>query len=88
MNVYASSKKCCSGFADAFFKVTRREYNKSDKQLYSLLVNTGSEETAIQVSERRHKAYIDNGIKQPSKMNPCTTLYKLVKEIWQKAHIK
>lgn len=88
MNTYISSKNCCGGFANAFHKRTSREYDKSGSQLYRLLVNTGSEEMAIQVAERRYQAYIDSGLTQPSKMNPCTTLYKLVKEIRQKSQIK
>lgn len=76
MNTYTSSKKCCSGFANTFYKATQKEYKKSDKQLYNLLVNTGNEENAIRIAEQRYQSYIDNGHQKPSKMNPGTTLYQ------------
>lgn len=88
MKAYETSKKCWHSFAEMFQKKTHREYKKSDKQLYSILTSTGDEKDAIQVAERRHQEHINNGIKQPSQMNPGTTLYKLVKEIRQKSQIK
>lgn len=85
MNTYISPKNCCRGFANTFQRKTNREYDKSDEKIYTFLVETGDEEQAIQIAKQRHQAYIDNEIKPPSEMNPCTTLYKLVKEIHQKA---
>lgn len=78
------SKQCCSKFADLYKRKTGLEYNKADKDLYKHLQNAGEEMGAIRRMENRHNQYTKNGTTKPSDMVPCSTVYKLVKEIRQK----
>ena len=75
---------CCSRFAELYKKKTGQEYDKADKDLYKHLQNAGNEMEAIRRMENRHKQYNSNRITKPSDMVPCSTVYKLVKEIRQK----
>lgn len=81
---YQDSVTCCREFADTFQKKTGQTYKKSNKQIYALLNRFGNEDEAIRIAESRYEQYIKDGIKKPSDMCPCTTVYQLVAEIQEK----
>lgn len=88
MPVYLDSVKCCDGFSSKFSKVTGQEYKKSDPDLYQKLNYYGDERKAIQLAEKKKAEHKKNCNILPSKMNPCTTLHELLKEIKSKARME
>lgn len=78
------SYKCCDRFGDKLNKVTGKNYQKNDKDIYHKLVKYGDEEKAIQTADRQYKKCIDNGKSKPFEMCPACTVYQLVKEIREK----
>ena len=77
---------CCDQFESLFKSRTGHDYLKSDAELYRRLIENGNEETAINVAKRKHTQCKRSGIKTPSQMIPCTTVYELVGEIKCKSH--
>lgn len=74
MHNYMDSLSCCRGFAATFEKRTDQEYDKASQQIYTLLNRYGDEDEAIRIAERRLKHYVDDGVRKPSDMCPCTTV--------------
>lgn len=79
-----NSVSCCNEFALIFRKKLGIDYKKSNENLYSLLVRHGNEKLAIERAEDMLKKFIQDGIKKPSEMCPCTTVHHLVREIRSK----
>lgn len=75
------SSKCCLEFSKTYKAKTGQEYSKSDKQLYAKLSRFGDENKAIQIAEEKWEQCLREEKTKPSKMCPCTAVYKLVKEI-------
>ena len=87
MHGYQDSVTCCREFANTFEKKTGQEYKKSSSQIYTILNRYGDETKAIKIAESRFMQYLRDGINKPSEMCPCTTIYKLIGEIREKAAI-
>lgn len=85
MHSYNDSVICCRKFAETFEQRTGREYHKNSSQIYALLNRFGDEDQAIQIAEKRFHGYVQSGEKKSSEMCPCSTVYKLVSEIKEKA---
>lgn len=81
MPVIESSKKCCEEFGRIYYNRTNQKYSKSDRQLYERLIRFGDEEMAIKIADAKAASFKRNGIVQPSKMCPCTTVHQLVRDI-------
>lgn len=80
MPFYQNSVKCCDGFSNNYEKMVGKKYMKNCKSIYSDLVRYGNESNAIKIAEAKtNELFKLNGV--PSKMNPSTTVYKLVCEI-------
>jgi len=84
MPTIEESWRCCKEFGNAFEKKTGCEYDKNDSAIYRKLVRDGDEDKAITIAMTRHKNTLKNGYVIPSKMNSCTTVYRLVQEIRSK----
>lgn len=84
MHSYQDSTTCCREFAHTFEKKTGQEYKKSSNQIYNLLNRYGSEIEALKIADSRYAQYLRDGIVQPSKMCPCTTIYQLIYKIKDK----
>lgn len=67
-----------------FAQKTKKDYEKSDKNIYEKLCRYGDESKALQLAESKHQQCIRDGKKIPSLMMPCTTVYILVNEINKK----
>lgn len=80
MTKYADSVKCCEGFSATFEKNTGHKYDKGEKEIYALLNEYGNEMKAIEVAKERFSKHSLIYTK-PSEMNPCTTVYELIKTI-------
>lgn len=81
MPVTTGSVQCCNKLEDTYLKNTGRKYVKSDSSIYKLLSQYGNEIKAIQLAGSRYKGFINDFGMVPSKMNPSSTLYLLVKEL-------
>ena len=57
------------------------EYQKSNKQIYTLLNRYGDEKKAVEIAENRLRQYQKDGFEKPSDMCPCTTVQQLIGEI-------
>lgn len=75
------SRPCNRKFNELYKRKTGKEYNKAEPNIYAVLNSNGDEHKAIEISESKHKNFIRDGIKKPSDMVPCTTVYSLIKEI-------
>ncbi len=84
MHSYNDSVTCCREFANTFEKKTGQKYKKSSRQIYNILKQYGDEEEAVKIAKLHFSQYLKDGIYKPSEMCPCTTLYKLISEIWRK----
>lgn len=78
---------CCSKFGDIYEKKTGQKYSKADSDLYDKLIRYGDEKKALQIAENRLEAHLENGSNIPSKMYPASNVYKLVREIKDKANM-
>lgn len=85
MHSYQDSVTCCREFANTFEKKTGQKYKKSSQQIYTLLNRYGNEAEAVKIAKCRLAQYLRDGTGNPSEMCPCTTVHKLVSEIWKKA---
>lgn len=83
---YQTSVECCSKFSEKYLHETNQQYKKSDPKIYQNLCSYGNESKAIEIAEKRFLQYERDGITKPSDMCPCTTVYKLIKEIKSKIH--
>ncbi|MDD4029799.1 MAG: RloB family protein [Bacteroidales bacterium] len=81
---YDNSVACCNGFAQKFPRITGREYDKSDTRIYSKLCEYGDEKKAIINANSKYREQNEKCNSKPSEMCPCTTVYRLVKEIKEK----
>ena len=81
MHTYCDSVTCCKRFGETYKQKAEREYEKSDRQLHSILTCFGNEAKAIRVAENRLHSHYQGGAMEPSKMYPATTLHLLVSEI-------
>lgn len=84
MKSVESSDQCCTEFERLLKKNTnRKEYIKSDFDIYNVLVNNGNESRAIEIAKDRYSSKSLTCTK-PSSMTSCTTVFMLVEEIIQK----
>ena len=81
MPSYTESTSCVSGFRQQFQRKTKLEYEKSKKDIYRKLVDTGDEKKAIELAKMRLRHGED---KKPSEMYSTTTLHELIEEIRNK----
>ncbi len=81
-----NSRSCCDRFAEVYKRKTGQAYEKSDKNLYKKLKETGSEELAISIATKKYNQCEESGYRKPSKMCPCTTVHELVAEINEKVN--
>jgi hypothetical protein len=87
MPSYNCPKACCKGFEKWYCKVTgKKEYNKADDKIYSVLCDKGNEQKAIALAEQKLREHEDNGKVEPSEKQPATTVHLLVKEIKNKVN--
>ena len=75
------SVECCKRFSALFYKKTGRKYDKAEWQIHELLSEYGNEEQALRRAKLKEKEHNRDGNNIPSKMCPCTVLYKLIEEI-------
>lgn len=75
---------CCSEFGKIYQRKTRQKYSKADDELYQKIFQTGDEEKALQIAQRKYEQCVREGKTIPSQMCPCTTVHQLVGEIRQK----
>lgn len=78
------SWKCCDSFAKVYRRKTGVDYDKADKSLYQRLNQTGDEEKALKLAERKYNQCLEIGYSVPSQMCPCTKVHELVGEIRSK----
>jgi hypothetical protein len=82
MPTYGSSGQCISAFEIQLSRRTKNiEYDKNDKDIYSILYKNGDEKKALEIAEKKMTENMRNGKIKPSEMNPGTTLNELVDEI-------
>lgn len=80
-----ASQECCRRFGEIYERNKHIQYSKSESALYSHLIQTGNEENAIRIAQRRYdQCKID--YKNPSEMNSCTTVFKLISQIRDKVY--
>lgn len=84
MPTYQDSVTCCKKFGEKFKKVTKRDYEKSDYDIYKLLCEYGEEDRAIKIADKKLKEHNKDGNFRPSDMCPATTIHKLISEIKDK----
>jgi len=86
MKPSTDSRGCISRFEKLLIKNTdKREYKKSDKGIYKILLESGNEAKAIKIAEKRHKEQ-EKRHQNPSEMKACTTVFRLVSEIRTKTN--
>ena len=78
---FSRSDVCTDHFKQILKNKGCGEYHKDDRDIYKKLILHGDESNAIRISETRYKSF-DNV--KPSKMDSCTTVWKIVKEIRDK----
>lgn len=88
MPVIAESWTCCSKFGDVFKKGTGVEYSKTDSDIYRRICAAGDEEKAIEIGKSKYRQHLKDGLRKPSEMIPCSTVYELVEEIRSKLENK
>ena len=77
-----TSSQCCQDtFKIVFKKHTSCTYTKGNKKIYEHLSENGDEMKAIERAEGKFREHKRNGITIPSKMCPCTSIHRLIKEI-------
>jgi len=81
MPITTGSVQCCNKLEDLYMKKTGRAYNKSDPNIYHMLNQYGDETKAIQIAENKYKEFIKEIGSIPSRMNPSSTLFILVREL-------
>ncbi|RKI42281.1 RloB domain-containing protein [bacterium D16-51] len=84
MPTIMESWTCCDEFEKIFQRKTGQRYSKSDEGLYEKISRTGNEEKALQIARQKYEQCVREGKTVPSQMCPCTTVYRLVKEIKKK----
>ena len=84
----SNQKDCIREFEKVFNKVVGKQYEKNNKNIYRDLIQYGNEEEAISICSKKHKEYIDENIKVPSKMIGVSLVYKLIDEIKNKCNNK
>lgn len=77
-----TSQLCCRSFEREYKKLTGEEYDKSEKKtrnIYQILTkDPANEAKAVHTAKTRHQQHLESGIRAPSKMVPCTTMYELI----------
>ncbi len=87
MPAIALSNKCCEKFGELYYKKSGGEkYDKADPYIFKKLRKLGSLEEAIKRAENRDRQFRLNSCDnvKPSEYCPCTTMYVLVEEIWNR----
>lgn len=79
-----TSIRCCKNFEQKYRQETNKNYKKSDNNIYNSLVTAGDEAHAINIAERQYQRLKNDCNNIPSNMKPCTTVFKLVKDIKSK----
>ena len=87
MHNYQTSVECCKKFYKQFKKITNKEYEKSDSEIYALLKEYGDEVSAIKIAELKLQQHLKDGKNIPADMIPCTKVHLLVNEILEKVKI-
>lgn len=80
------SVECCREFGRIYKAKTGVDYTKSDNKIYNRLVESGNEQKAIELAERKLIECQRNGKINPSEMYPATTVHKLVKILNNAGH--
>jgi hypothetical protein len=84
MKITCSSVQCCKDFGRLLVKNSnKKEYDKSDDDIYNVLFRCGDEQKAIATAKNRHKMMSKECLR-PSDMISCTTVYQLIEEIKEK----
>lgn len=85
MRYFHNSSRCCQYFGELFYRRTGIEYRKNDPCIYRHLDRYGDENMAIERAEGRYKQHLrDSGNPDDANgMNPCSTVFQLIKEIRQ-----
>lgn len=79
-----NSQVCCSKFEKIYVEKTgKTRYEKSEEKIYNILLEAGDEEKAIDKARKKYHSSKEE-YRMPSKMNGCTTVYKLVEELKRK----
>lgn len=83
MQYFHDSIRCCQYFRELFHRKTGIEYRKNDPCIYHHLARYGDENKAIKRAETRYKQHLREAEEpdNPSSLNPCTTIFELIKEI-------
>lgn len=82
-----SSVKCCSEFERLYIKHSnKKDYVKSDRDIYKVLYQCGDEKKAIEIAKEKFKTQnsVCGEFSKPSEMIGCSTVYQLIEEIKQK----
>lgn len=80
-----TSSGCCQDkFKRVFKQKTKHTYTKGDVDIYQRLIRKGDEVKAIERAKNKYLEHKRNGINDPSKMCPGTSIYVLIKEIRDK----
>ena len=85
MRYFHNSTSCCQYFGDLFYRRTGIEYRKNDPCIYHHLARYGDENMAIERAGGRYKQHLRDSENPDDAncMNPCSTVFKLIKEIRQ-----
>ena len=61
--------------------INKGRYQKNLPNIFEILTTYGNVERAISYSEKLYRQHENSGINSPARMNPCTTVHNLVKEL-------
>lgn len=86
MHNYQTSVECCKKFSKQFKKITNKEYEKSDSEIYVLLKEYGDETSAIKIADLKLQQHLKDNNNIPADMIPCTKVHLLVNEIREKVN--
>ncbi len=75
------SQQCIQKFKDIYNKSVGKKYTKTNNDLYEKLNQFGDEKKAITIHRKKHSDYKTDDVKNPSKMNICSTMYLLVESL-------
>ena len=80
----ANSQDCIREFEKIYANSVNRGYEKNNKNIYNDLIKNGNEKIAIEICNKKHMTYVNEGVELPSKMVGVSLVYKLLGEISDK----
>lgn len=83
----SESRVCIKEFENEYSKLLNKKYKKNNKEIYKELVKHGNEKSAVDIMERKYEECLKNCMRDPSKMNGVSMVYRLVKEIVGKVNV-